>query len=128
MPGHLTYLVFELSWSLPVLMLQWVVGRRWLWDHRGMLLVTIAVPTIYLAFADSIAIAQGIWRLHANRIVGLRFGNVPLEEVIFFAVTNALVAQSVLLVAGRRRGAILQSLMWPTTPPKRAGREDGEPV
>jgi lycopene cyclase domain-containing protein len=96
--GHVTYLFFELAWAVPVIALQWLVGRRRLWSVRWILLLSVVLPTAYLVAADSVAIAQGIWTLHADRIVGVRVGNVPLEEAIFFLLTNSMVAQSVLLV------------------------------
>jgi lycopene cyclase domain-containing protein len=65
------------------------------------LALAVAVPTAYLSCADGVAIANGIWTLHTNRIVGLVLGNVPLEEVLFFLLTNAMVAQAVLLLEGR---------------------------
>jgi lycopene cyclase domain-containing protein len=102
MLGHATYLVLEVAWALPVLALQWLVGRRRLRQRWRTLLLAVAVATLYLACADAVAIANGIWALHANRIVGLRVGDVPIEEIIFFLLTNAMVVQSVLLIMGGR--------------------------
>jgi lycopene cyclase domain-containing protein len=106
MLGHLTYLIFELVWALPVLALQWVVGRGILWRRRETLVLALLIPTLYLSCADSVAIANGIWTLHADRIVGIRLGNLPLEEALFFLLTNAMVVQSILLFrhweAGKR--------------------------
>lgn len=96
--GHVTYLVFELVWALPVVLIQWGVGYRRLWQARKVLVLAIAIPTLYLTVADGIAIAAGIWALHAGRIVDFRVGDVPVEEFIFFLVTNTMVVQSVLLV------------------------------
>lgn len=103
MLGHITYLVFEVSWALPVLLVQWLVGRRWLWKWRRMLVIGVAASTLYLSCADSVAIGNGIWTLHPDRILGWRVGNVPIEESIFFLLTNAMVAQSVVIVLGRLR-------------------------
>jgi lycopene cyclase domain-containing protein len=102
--GHATYLIFELGWGLPVLLLQWAAGHRRLWEARGILILAVAIPTLYLTAADGIAIANGVWALHSNRIVNIRIGDVPLEEFIFFLVTNAMVVQSVLLVGFGARG------------------------
>jgi len=100
-PGHLTYLALETVWAIPVLALQWAVGREALSDRWRILIMAIALPTLYLSIADGFAIANGIWRLHADRILGLRIGDLPFEEVLFFLLTNAMVAQSVVLVADR---------------------------
>lgn len=100
--GHLTYLVLELIWALPVLLVQWVVGARKLWTSRLVLLAGITIPSLYLAAADGFAIANGIWVLHSDRILGFRLGDLPVEEMLFFLLTNAMVAQAVILIAGRR--------------------------
>lgn len=96
--GQLTYIVFELAWGLPVLALQWAVGHAYLRRAHRTLALAVLVPTLYLSLADGVAISQGIWTLHSDRILGIRAGAVPVEEVVFFLLTNAMVAQSVILV------------------------------
>lgn len=103
MLGHLTYLAFELVWAAPVLGLQWLAGGRALWQRRSILLIAIALPSAYLSIADGVAIAHGIWTLHDGRILGIRIGDVPVEEAVFFVLTNAMVVQSVILVSAYRR-------------------------
>jgi lycopene cyclase domain-containing protein len=98
MLGHATYLVFEVGWALPVLALQWIVGRRRLRQRWRTLLLAVTIATLYLACADGVAIANGIWTLHADRIVGVRIVDVPIEEIIFFLLTNAMVVQSILVI------------------------------
>lgn len=96
--GQATYLLFEVGWGLPVLALQWFVGWRCLWEHRRILVLAVGSATIYLSAADSIAIQQHIWTLHPSRISGIRLLNVPIEETLFFLLTNSMVSQSVVLV------------------------------
>lgn len=96
--GNLTYLILVSLWAVPVLALQWAVGFRRLWAFRQVLTVSIVIPTAYLTVADGIAIGSGIWVLHAGRILGVRVLDVPLEEMLFFLVTNAMVAQTVILL------------------------------
>ncbi|MGH2447176.1 MAG: lycopene cyclase domain-containing protein [Chloroflexota bacterium] len=101
---HLTYLAFELVWAFPVIALQLAVGWRALWHYRRVLLIALGIMTAYLSLADGVAIALGIWTLHANRIIGLRIVDGPVEEIIFFLVTNAMVVQSAILVFAWRQG------------------------
>jgi len=111
--GSFTYLGSELVWAVPVLILQWAVGRAALWNRRCALMASVFLPTIYLAAADSVAIANGIWFFHAARITNVRLGNVPIEEILFFLLTNSMVAQSIILVGdrlARRRGAVQSSV------------------
>jgi lycopene beta-cyclase len=96
--GQFTYIVFELAWGLPVLAVQWAVGHVYLRRARRTLAFAVLVPTLYLSLADGVAISQGIWTLHSDRILGVRVGAVPVEEMVFFLLTNAMVAQSVILL------------------------------
>src|SRR5579872_2807368 len=96
--GNLTYLTFELLWATPILALQWIFGWRTLWSRRRILVPSIAAATAYLSVADGVAIGARIWRLHQGRIIGAYIGNVPIEEVLFFLFTNALVIQAILLL------------------------------
>lgn len=114
--GSLTYLGSELVWAVPVLILQWAVGRTSLWNRRRALTISVLLPTIYLAAADSVAIANGIWFFHAARITNVRLGNVPIEEILFFLLTNSMVVQSIILVGDRlalRRQEVQSSVSLP---------------
>jgi lycopene beta-cyclase len=96
--GHGTYLVLELGWAIPVLLIQWAAGYQILKRSLLLLVLGALVPTIYLSFADSVALAQGIWRIAPERISQIYIGNVPVEECIFFLVTNLMIVQSIVLV------------------------------
>ncbi len=96
--GHATYLVFELGWAAPVLIVHWLVGLRVLLGRLRLIAVAAGLPTVYLSAADGVAIHSGIWTLHADRVVGLLVGDVPIEEAVFFLLTNLMVVQSVLLL------------------------------
>lgn len=96
--GHGTYLALELGWAIPVLLVQWAVGYRILTKSLLLLLVGALVPTVYLSLADSVALSQGIWRIEPQRIIQVYIGNVPVEEIIFFLVTNLMIVQSVILI------------------------------
>jgi lycopene cyclase domain-containing protein len=100
--GHATYLLFELAWAAPVLALHWALARHRLWAHRRLIALVALVATAYLCLADGVALHAGIWTVHANRTVGVALGPVPLEEIIFFLVTNLMEVQSVSLLEKRR--------------------------
>lgn len=96
-----TYLALILVWAAPVLALQAGYGARELYAHRRALAIGVAVPTIYLWIADAIAIHLGVWRISAEHTVGLALGPLPLEEAVFFLVTNLLVVQGLILFVAR---------------------------
>ncbi len=96
--GHGTYLALELAWAIPVLLIQWVVGYRILRGSLVLLLVGALVPTVYLSIADHVALSQGIWRIQSDRIIQIYLAGVPVEECVFFLVTNLMIVQSIILV------------------------------
>ena len=101
MPEHLTYIALELGWALPPIILQWLVGWRLLQRERRAWLLGILIPTVYLALADSTALGV-VWTISPAKSLGIFVGNVPVEEVAFFFLTNTLVVQSVLLASKYR--------------------------
>ncbi|NCA13335.1 MAG: lycopene cyclase domain-containing protein [Proteobacteria bacterium] len=95
--GHATYLVLELGWALPVILLQIALGWRELWAQRTAWFGATAASTVYLCLADRLAIGDGIWHIAPNRSTGILIGGLPLEEAVFFLLTNLLVVQAMLL-------------------------------
>lgn len=86
------YLSRILAWGLPPLALQIVVGGDRLWAMRRTLIRRWLPPTLWLWLADGIAIRAGIWTIEPAYTVGLSIAGLPLEEMVFFALTNLLVA------------------------------------
>ena len=104
MSERLSYLWHLGVWTVPVLALQLAV-LAWTADRpAGALLRAAAVPvvavTAWLVAADHIAIGAGIWHFGEGKILGLRIGDVPVEEVLFFLTTNTLVAGGTILLDG----------------------------
>lgn len=96
--GHQTYLIFELAWGLPILILHWLAGWRRLLSSLPVVLTAALGVTVYLSLADGVAIHTGIWTLHRSRLVGIAVAGVPLEETLFFLLTNLMVAQTIVLL------------------------------
>ncbi len=91
-----TYITLALGWALPPIVLQWVVGWRYLRPQARTWVLAILIPTLYLSLADSTALGK-VWTISPTHSLGLMIGNVPVEEIVFFLLTNTLVAQSILL-------------------------------
>lgn len=93
-----TYLALELSWGLIPLMIQLVFGADILWRHRKIVFLTIALSTLYLSFADALAIGSGTWTIDPQQSLNIYLGGVlPIEEFIFFLLTNTLVVMGLTL-------------------------------
>lgn len=107
------YLGLIVLWAAPVVLLQWGVGASYLWAHRGEVLLGIGIPTVYLWICDRIAIGLGIWEISSKHTTGWHLFGLPIEEAVFFLMTNLMVVQGLALVrvpfamhrmAGRRPG------------------------
>ena len=86
------YLALILVWALLPLMLQVGFGGDILWRHGRTVLLGLLPITLFLAAADALAIADGIWTIDPAQSLNWLIGGVlPLEEFIFFLITNALV-------------------------------------
>jgi lycopene cyclase domain-containing protein len=94
-PGR--YLGLILLWAGPVLALQWAYGGDVIWRARRSWLLGVLVPTAYLWLADRLAIGLGIWRISETYTTGLEVLSLPVEEAVFFLVTNLMVVQGLLL-------------------------------
>lgn len=99
-PG--TYLALELVWLLPPAWPQLALGIHALWQRRGLVVLGLAAPVLYLSLADAVAIRSGIWTINPGRTTGLLLGGVlPLEELVFFVLTNTLIVFGMTLLMAR---------------------------
>lgn len=112
-PG--TYLALELIWALPPIALQLGFGADILWRYRRLVFLSIVPLTLYLSFADALAINWGTWTIDPAQSLNIYLGGVlPVEEFIFFLLTNTLVTFGVVLVwaeASHRRLANLKNMI-----------------
>jgi lycopene cyclase domain-containing protein len=100
--GHGLYLGLILAWASPVLAgMWWLAGARF-WRHRRLLALAVGPPTLYLWIADRVAIGRGIWDITDATRTGAELLGLPVEEAVFFLVTNGLVAQGLLMFAKER--------------------------
>jgi len=98
------YLSLILVWALPVVLLQWLVGGQYLLKNLKLFALIVLVPTVYLCFGDAFAITDEIWLISPQQTTGIKFGPLPLEEAVFFLITNWMVAQGMILfnIMGKR--------------------------
>ena len=95
-PG--TYLALELVWALPPILLQLALGADILWHYRRLVGVALLTTTLYLSAADLLAIHSGTWTINPERSLGLLLGGIlPVEEVVFFLLTNTLLVFGLVL-------------------------------
>lgn len=95
--GHWLYLGLILVWSAPPLALHWFYGGETLWRSRRVLGTSLAAATVYLWAEDRAAIGLKIWSVSPLHATGWNLWGLPVEEAMFFLVTNLLVLQGLLL-------------------------------
>lgn len=91
------YLGALLVWAGPVLAIQWALGAELLvarWRHVAL---AVGIPTFYLAISDRIAIEMGLWSISPVHTLGVSLFGLPIEEALFFVLTNLFLIQGVFL-------------------------------
>jgi len=87
-----TYLAIILFWALPPVILQLLFGADILWHYRKLVFWGSFVPALYLSLMDIVALKETTWSISPTQTTGiLFFGILPLEEVLFFFITNVLI-------------------------------------
>lgn len=100
-PGG-TYLALILVWALPPLALQLAFGADILWRYRSLVLGGLLPPSLYLGLADALAIQAGTWTINpAHSLNWLLGGVLPVEEALFFLLTNTLLVFGMVLALAR---------------------------
>jgi lycopene beta-cyclase len=95
-----TYMGLLLGWALPPVMIQTAFGADILWKQRKLVALTVIPMTLYLAAADKYAITTGVWTINPEQQLNiLLLGRLPIEEFLFFFMTNALIAIGITLVS-----------------------------
>jgi lycopene beta-cyclase len=99
-PGR--YMALILVWALPPIMIQIGWGGHILWQYRRLVFTVVGSATFYLAAADLLAIGSGIWTIDPGQSFNVFLLRVlPIEEFIFFLVTNTLVVFGITLALAR---------------------------
>ncbi len=111
-PG--TYLTLILSWALIPILIQAAFGADILLANWRLLVAAIGAPTLYLWLVDALAIQNGTWSIDPGQTTGAKLGALPLEEMVFFLVTNLIIAFGLTLMLSEasqeRARAMLNSL------------------
>lgn len=98
----LTYLSIILFWALPAILPQLLFGADILWHYRKLVFWAIMVPGTYLSLMDIVALSDTTWSISKSQTTGvLFFGILPLEEVVFFYITNVLITFGMTLLLAK---------------------------
>lgn len=95
--AHLRYLTMIVVWAAPVIAFQWAVGGVQLWGHWRIWLWGVLPPTLYLGIVDRIAIGADVWHITEVTSTGIMLFGLPVEEFLFFFLTNVMIVQGIFL-------------------------------
>ncbi|MEF8778760.1 MAG: lycopene cyclase domain-containing protein [Natronomonas sp.] len=104
------YLGAILAWGGPILAIQWAFGWPHLVRARNAVALGIGVPTAYLWLVDWYAITNGLWTISPAYTVGIAPFGLPIEEMLFFSMTNVFIVQGLVLY-------LWLVEQWPTVAP-----------
>lgn len=97
-----TYLSIILFWALPPVFIQLLFGADILWHYRKLVAWAFLVPAMYLSLMDVVALKETTWSISPSQTTGiLFFGILPLEEILFFFITNMLITFGMTLLLAR---------------------------
>jgi lycopene cyclase domain-containing protein len=105
-----TYLAIILFWALPAILPQLLFGADILWHYRKLVFWAIMIPGMYLSLMDIVALSDTTWSISKSQTTGVLFlGILPLEEVVFFFITNILITFGLtLLLANVSEGRVAE--------------------
>ncbi|KAI2617074.1 hypothetical protein GGR54DRAFT_210755 [Hypoxylon sp. NC1633] len=105
--GEGTYLGLIILWACPFMLLTWTFSGYFVVRLPVFCVANpILLSTLYLCVVDELALARGTWAIESGTKLGWRvWGNLEIEEAVFFLVTNALIVFG--LVALDRALAVL---------------------
>lgn len=86
------YLCSIVWWSLLIVVLLWYIASTHIVHRYQQILFSAVFPSLYLCYVDVIALRARVW--HINEKTSLEVfvvDELPIEEVIFFFVTNFIV-------------------------------------
>ena len=97
-----TYLCLILAWALPPVILQMAFGADILWRFRRLIWLVLGSVTVYLGLMDSLAIKAGTWTIDPAQSLNIFLGGMlPIEEFVFFLMTNTLIIFGLTLLLSR---------------------------
>jgi len=105
-----TYLSIILFWALPAILPQLLFGADILWHYRKLVFWAIMIPGTYLSLMDIVALKDTTWSISPTQTTGILFFEIlPLEEVVFFFITNVLITFGMtLLLANVNEGRVAE--------------------
>lgn len=105
------YLSLIMVWALPPLIIQSAFGADILFGRWKFVATAILLPSLYLNLVDTLAIQSGTWIISPSQTTGIMIGILPIEEAVFFTITNVLLVWGITLMLASESQPRLQAFM-----------------
>lgn len=124
LPGR--YMSLILIWAAVPVGVQVAFGGDILHARAGKLALTIVPPTLYLWAVDAFAIGSGTWTINPLQTTGIKFGVLPIEEMLFFFVTNLIIGCGVQLMLAEESQQRVKTWFsnWKSRPTHQSGNAE----
>ncbi len=80
------------------MLVQTIFGADILLANARRLLLIILPPTLYLWLLDAVALSGGTWTIDPKQTTGWMVGVIPIEEMVFFFMTNLIIGFGMILM------------------------------
>jgi lycopene cyclase domain-containing protein len=121
--GPWTYIIFELAWAVPIIILQFWFARETIMRQWRLFVAGVTIPFLWLSFADRLAIGDGIWEISLERSLGIFILGLPLEEAVFFLITNLLIVLGLMALSSPEAWARMRRIARRLAPGGGGSRE-----
>ncbi|KAG0941252.1 hypothetical protein G6F57_005127 [Rhizopus arrhizus] len=109
-----------LWYACPVLALLWYGSGEYILRRSFSVLISIAIPTLYLCWVDILAIREGVWHISVRTSTSyFVVPHLPLEEFLFFTLINTVLVFATctldrvfIILQLYRRKVTMMNLVW----------------
>lgn len=91
------YLGLIIVWALPIVLFQWLLGAEPIVESKRSWVPVVLLSTVYLGAADLFAISEETWSISSRYTTHFHLFGLPVEEALFFLLTNVMVVWGILL-------------------------------
>jgi lycopene cyclase domain-containing protein len=92
------YILLIIMWAGFPLFFQAIFGADILKASWRVIFVGTLIPTLYLWWVDWLAIESGTWTINPDQTTGLLLNGLPVEEMLFFLLTNLMITCGITLM------------------------------
>lgn len=92
LPYAKTYYLGIILWTMmPIVGGLWYVAGNYITRAFTTMFISILIPSLYFCAFDHLAVYYRIWDVKSNTVIGLYANNLPIEQIIYYFIFNAVI-------------------------------------